>query len=990
MPADRTPDLPIEREVAPSMNPFRSSLGRFLSSAPVLISAFLVLTLNTPEDVLVAQERPKTANPVAAARGVLDRLLGKRAQEFQLAVIPQDRGKAVFEVDASGGVVHVKGSDAIALCRGAYHYLRNAVHGMVTWSGSHCPLPTRLPDFPHTRIVSPNEYRQYFNVCTFGYTTVWWDWRRWEREIDWMALHGINMPLAMVGEEAVWQKVWNSMGINDAELEGYFTGPAFLPWHRMGNVNKHGGPLPQGWIDSHAALQKQILRRMRELGMDPVVPAFSGFVPTAFHRIHPEARVEDLSAWGDFPPDHRTHILFPISPMFHEIGVRFLREYRRMFGPVRYYLADSFNEMTVPVSTDRRYDDLAAFGKAVFSPIADADPRGVWVMQGWLFYNDAAFWDTASVQALLRDVPDNRMIILDLANESFHGWKVQHGFYGKMWIYSMIHNYGGNNPVNGNLPITASDPVASFHSPEGGHRVGMGLAPEGIENNDVLYELATDMMWRHEPIDLPTWLPAYARDRYGSCPPAMQKAWEGLLASAYSKGGGNMRHGFQERPHRDPLGDVDVSPTFRQAVLDFLSCAPALEREPLYRADAIDLSAQVLGGMIDQHLRDAIRAHDSGMPVLRDSLASEGFSLMADVDALLHTRVDRRLGQWVDDARRWGKSEKEKDFYEWNAKLQVTVWGGPNLYDYASKVWSGLIRDFYVGRWRHYFALLSKTVPGGDVPSDSLVAWEIAWTHSRGLSAPREVRDPIAFARGLLEGPPPKSVMAPEPILAPERTIAEKGNSLSVSISSPDPQCVIRYTIDGSAPTEQSTVYRTPLQVDHDVLVSARAFLPGRFPSFVASRSYCFVDPATNGLHCTYYEGSWTRLPDFDTVSATSRSVAYECDLDKVTHRPDYFGLRYSGYLDIDSAGTYTFTVGSDDGSRLRIDSTTVVDNDGLHGYLEKRGPVRLSAGLHLFLLEYFEYGGSEKLHVAMEGPGIPREAVPASRFFRGNPSGGD
>jgi hypothetical protein len=50
-------------------------------------------------------------------------------------------------------------------------------------------------------------YRQYFNYCTFSYTAAWWHWERWQREIDWMAMHGVNMPLAITGQEAVWQNM---------------------------------------------------------------------------------------------------------------------------------------------------------------------------------------------------------------------------------------------------------------------------------------------------------------------------------------------------------------------------------------------------------------------------------------------------------------------------------------------------------------------------------------------------------------------------------------------------------------------------------------------------------------------------------------------------------------------------------------------------------------------------------------------------------------
>jgi len=75
------------------------------------------------------------------------------------------------------------------------------------------------------------------NVCTVSYSSVWWDWERWEQEIDWMALQGINLPLSFTGQEYIWTKLYNKFGLTEAELQEYFSGPAFLAWNRMGNVS---------------------------------------------------------------------------------------------------------------------------------------------------------------------------------------------------------------------------------------------------------------------------------------------------------------------------------------------------------------------------------------------------------------------------------------------------------------------------------------------------------------------------------------------------------------------------------------------------------------------------------------------------------------------------------------------------------------------------------------------------------------------------------
>lgn len=74
-------------------------------------------------------------------------------------------------------------------------------------------------------------FRYYQNVCTVSYSFVWWNWTRWEREIDWMAMNGINLPLAFNGQEAIWQKLYLRLGLTQKELDQHFGGPAFLAWY---------------------------------------------------------------------------------------------------------------------------------------------------------------------------------------------------------------------------------------------------------------------------------------------------------------------------------------------------------------------------------------------------------------------------------------------------------------------------------------------------------------------------------------------------------------------------------------------------------------------------------------------------------------------------------------------------------------------------------------------------------------------------------------
>jgi alpha-N-acetylglucosaminidase len=703
---------------------------------------------------------PEHLSPLDAAHGVLKRQLGDRAADFRLRIsgYPED-GHESYQIQAKDGVVDIAGTSAVALCRGIYSYLRERCGAMITWSGSHLELPARLPDQARAEVSCPYQHVQYFNPCTFGYTMAFWDWERWERELDWMALHGITMPLAMEGQEYVWQKVWASFGLSQSEIDVFNTGPAHLPWHRMGNINRFDGLLSQHWIEEHRLLQQKILDRMHSLGMKPVAPAFSGFVPQGFLRVHPEAETFTLlwlpKEFATIPRDTRTFILHPRQEeLYRDIGRRFIETYKETYGEVQYYLADTFNELAVPVTEDRRYADLEQFGRTVYSGIQAGDPNGIWVMQGWLFVFDN-FWDPASVEALLKGVPDDRMLILDYSNDLTSGlrdkyapspWKRFHAFYGKQWSNGMAHTFGGNDNVKGNLALMASEPAAVLASAEKGNLVAWSMCPEGIETNEVVYELMTDAGWRKEPIDLGIWIPAYCNSRYGACPSAMHEAWKLLLKSAYGAHIWMTKQAWQGEPSLAPAAaSVDSGEDYVKAVTLYLSCASELGNSSLYRNDLIEFVGQAAGGLVDGHLAQATQAiRGKEFTSARDH-ADQALKMLNRIDAMTNLRPDRRLETWVDSARSKAATADEAASLDENARRLITTWGWSELSDYASRVWSGLIRDYYAARWRAWF---DHQLSGSEF---SLDIWQQSWLSRPYVpSTPAPVPDLIAEAQSIM------------------------------------------------------------------------------------------------------------------------------------------------------------------------------------------------------------------------------------------------
>ncbi|RYY52046.1 MAG: alpha-N-acetylglucosaminidase, partial [Chitinophagaceae bacterium] len=201
----------------------------------------------------------QAATDTTAVREFIRRVTHDKAHFFSIEMIPDSAGRDVFELESMGSQIVLRGNCGTSIGSALNHYLRNYAGVLVSWNVIPNKLPAVLPPVSgKIRNVSPYRFRYYLNYCTFNYSMAWWDWTRWQQEIDWMTLNGINMPLALTGEEAIWQEVYREMGFSRTQLDKFFAGPTHFAWFWMGNLDGWGGPLSAGWMEGQKKLQKQI------------------------------------------------------------------------------------------------------------------------------------------------------------------------------------------------------------------------------------------------------------------------------------------------------------------------------------------------------------------------------------------------------------------------------------------------------------------------------------------------------------------------------------------------------------------------------------------------------------------------------------------------------------------------------------------------------------------------------------------------------------
>jgi hypothetical protein len=256
------------------------------------------------------------------------------------------------------------------------------------------------------------------------------------------------------------------------------------------------------------------------------------------------------------------------------------------------------------------------------------------------------------------------------------------------------------------------------------------------------------------------------------------------------------------------------------------------------------------------------------------------------------------------------------------------------------------------------------------VPTDSPALIQLNWT--MGYEIDEEDDLFLSGTRNIPLRPSSAHLIA---TVAPEFV-----DSLSVAATKPDEGYTLRYTTDGSTPSIAAAPYEAPFTIDEATTFKVRQFNEKGHGTATSTQSYKPV-PAGTGFRYRYYEGRWTRMPDYRKLKPVFSGVATDLEVESRQLRRDNWGMILEGNLDIEKAGEYTFHLNSDDGSMLYVDDELIIDNDGDHSLLELSGAKELSAGPHQIRIEFFESAGEAILELDVEGPDMQRQALPFDRI---------
>ena len=538
-----------------------------------------------------------------------------------------------------------------------------------------------------------------------------------------MALHGVNLPLAVVGEECVWRNMLLKLGYTKEEIGRFIAGPAFLAWWEMNNLEGWGGPLPESWYAQQERLQKQILQRMKEWGMQPVLPGYSGMLPSdAKQKLG--VNVADGGTWNGYT---RPTFLQPTDERFHEIATLYYKELTALYGKAKYYSMDPFHE-----GGNTKGVNLDASGKAIMKEMKQVNPEAVWVIQGW---------QENPREELIGNLPEGDLLILDLFSECRPKWGIasifqdDKGYGHHQWLMCLLENFGGNVGLHGRMDQLLNNFYQTKTNPLASHLKGIGFTMEGSENNPIMFELMSELPWANGEIVKSHWIDSYVKARYGVDDPVLCEAWQILGNSIYNCPMGNNQQGPHESIFcgRPSTNNYQVSSwskmsnyydpdDTRRAALLMLKVAEKYRGNNNFEYDLVDIVRQALA---DQGRVQYLQTMADYKAFRRNAFQEDSRRFLDMIlwqDKLLGTRKEFRLGRWTESARSLGTTSEEKDLYEWNARVQITTWGNRTcadqggLRDYAHKEWQGLLKDFYYMRWNAYFKALEDQMEAKSKP----------------------------------------------------------------------------------------------------------------------------------------------------------------------------------------------------------------------------------------------------------------------------------
>ncbi len=688
----------------------------FLSTATALTVAPLCQA--APEKSAPSANTAKNHNKTAAAEALVKRITPQFASRIKFSIDPAaitPTIKAITpHITGGGSTVNIT-ADCERECIRAYgYYLRNIAHVHFSWNGDNTAQARFVVPDAAISVPKALPFNYAYNYCTLSYTGAHWDKQRWERELDLLALNGFRYVLVTSGLEKVWQNFLTELGYPQEKIPAFIPNPAYSAWWNMGNLEGAGGPMSQEHIDDEAELGQFIVQRLRDLGMEPVLQGYVGFLP---HDIAESTVGDKLLPQGKWCGYNRPVVLPPTSPQFERIADLWYKHLHAVYGITgTVYGGDLFHE-----GGNKGKTNLTQAAAAVQKSMVKASPNAIWLLQAWGGNPDAK---------LLEGCSPEHTIILALNKNLSAKSPTTFNYRNLPFVWCELANFGGNTGLYGGAE------VLERLSSDKTNTIGIGLISEGLETNPLYYALLYERVNNRSTIDRETFLHHYAQARFGCRNEKLLQSLRFIMNGLYKPD--KMREGCLEnimcaRPNLDAKKastwanpHMYYNPQEVEAAARLLLAAGIEEGEPLsssetYRYDLADLCRQVLADRARPQLARCKAAYDKKDLSAFEQESEAFLQMIRDTATILACSEHFLLGTYLQGAENRATTEEDKKANVRALRRLITTWRADIsvLNDYANRQYAELMQQHYLPRWQAYFDLCKKQLQGTASAADA-------------------------------------------------------------------------------------------------------------------------------------------------------------------------------------------------------------------------------------------------------------------------------
>ena len=636
---------------------------------------------------------------------------GKYGKFIRFTKIESESGFDEYRLRCVDGLIEIFATSGNAGGSALNAYLKKYCHyyiGLLTKSGT---LPELPPETQEDMVeTSVFEYRYAFNYCTFGYSYAFNTWEDWEKITDYLILSGYNLVLNPIGNECVWLELLQKFGYTREEAKKYISAPNYLPWQWMMNLSAFQSEYPDFWFEEQREISRKFNAKLKAFGMSALMPGYCGAVPDDFNMKYPNAKILAQGLWGGFV---RPAILLPQNELFEKIATTYYQLQDELLDAedMHYYSTDPFHE-----GGQKDGVDMTVYANAVLQAMRKVDKDAVWAMQGWNGNPD---------RDLLSSLRKEDVLIMNLhADISPDGGD---DFLGYSHIYCVVNNFGGEQAMRGSAQKTYELPHKMAQDTNSAC-VGIGTIPEGVECDEVLFDILSEVSIRKELRTQDEFLQEYIRARYGFVCDELVGVYKTLFEKVYTADIVDYPHesGLMACPSLETnrvcfwagpsvLGDNTYLADMAKVLLKY---ADACKESQGYKKDLLAIVRQYIANESWRYiyaLNDAIKNKD----VERlDENADKLMKLFPLQEQIVDCDEDLSLQKYLGKAMDRGRSNQEKAWLSRSAKLLITFWGNFKeawaLHDYSPREYGDMLRDFYKPRWVKYIQDAKIAIANGE------------------------------------------------------------------------------------------------------------------------------------------------------------------------------------------------------------------------------------------------------------------------------------